>query len=335
MKKKSNVIILFLMLGFIIAGCGSGSSGGNGNNGNGPTPPIETTETTRVSIDSNGIEGDNSSFASFITSDGKFVVFESDATNLVIGDGNARKDIFVHDRETGATTRVSVSTGGVEGNNNSFAPFISSDGRFVVFESDATNLVLGDGNGRRDIFVHDRQTGATTRVSVSSGGIEGNNRSFDPSISSDGNFVVFESNSTNLVANDENVRGDIFVHNRATGETTRVSVSSGGVEGNNNSFAPFISSDGRFVVFESNATNLVAGDFNGRRDIFVHDGATGETTRVSVSSEDLEGDNNSYAPFISEDGKFVVFESLATNLVTGDGNGRRDIFVHERSIINN
>jgi Tol biopolymer transport system component len=146
------------------------------------------------------VEGNNNSFAPFISSDGRFVVFKSDATNLIIGDGNGRRDIFVHERQTGETTRVSVSSSGVEGNNNSggdnndvnsFAPFMSSDGRFVVFESDATNLVAGDGNGRRDIFVHDRQTGATTRVSVSTGGVEGNNNSFAPFISSDGRFVVF------------------------------------------------------------------------------------------------------------------------------------------------
>jgi tricorn protease-like protein len=193
----------------------------------------------------------------------------------VADDTNGLADIFVHDRTTGATTRVSVvdssgaqATGGASSN-----PSISSDGRFVAFESLATNLVADDTNGLADIFVHDRTTGATTRVSVvdSSGAQATGGASSNPSISPDGRFVAFESLATNLVTGDTNGLGDVFVHDRQTDRTTRVSVASGGAEGNNDSFAPSISSDGDFVAFESDATNLVAGDTNTRRDIFVRD----------------------------------------------------------------
>ena len=170
-----------------------------------------------------------------------------------------------------ATTRVSVDSAGVEGNNGSWVPSISGDGRFVAFESYASNLVPGDTNLTVDVFVHDRQTGQTTRVSVDSAGVEGNGWSWPSSISGDGRFVAFESGASNLVPGDTNLTGDVFVHDRQTGQTTRVSVDSAGVEGNSVSQTHSISGDGRFVAFESAAYNLVPGDTNGRYDVFVHD----------------------------------------------------------------
>jgi len=229
------------------------------------------------------------------------------------------------------TERVSVDSGGLQGNSWSSTPSISSDGRFVAFRSVASNLVSGDTNSTWDIFVHDRQTSQTTRVSVDSGGLQGNGRSQSTSISSDGRFVAFHSRASNLVPGDTNGTYDIFVHNRQTGQTTRVSVDSGGLQGNSLSEMSSISSDGRFVAFESYASNLVPGDTNGEADIFVHDRQTGQTTRVSVDSGGLQGNNHSDGPMsISSDGRFVAFQSEATNLVPGDTNGRTDIFVHDR-----
>jgi Tol biopolymer transport system component len=141
----------------------------------------------------------------------------------------------------------------------------------VAFVSDATNLVANDTNGSTDVFVHDRQTGTTTRVSVDSAGVEGNGISNFPSISSDGRYVALESDADNLVADDNNGSADVFVHDLQTGTATRVSVDSAGVEGNGNSNAPSISADGRSVAFESDADNLVAGDTNTAPDIFVDD----------------------------------------------------------------
>jgi Tol biopolymer transport system component len=255
------------------------------------------------------------------------VAFQSTASNLVSGDTNGKYDIFVHDRQTGATTRVSVSSNGSEGNSNSYSPSISSDGSYVAFDSNASNLVPGDTNENYDIFVHERQTGATSRVSVGSDGSEGNGRSSNPSISADGRYVAFNSDAGNLVPVDTNGDYDVFVHDRQTGATSRVSVSSDGSEGNSYSLFPVISADGRYVAFASNAGNLVPGDTNGIYDIFVHDRQTGATSRVSVSSDGSEGNDSSARPSISADGRYAVFSSVAGNLVSGDTNGFEDVFV--------
>src|SRR4030042_1550132 len=293
-----------------------------------PTAYAAQGNTTMVSISSAGAQGNNDRRFSSICSDCRYVAFSSTASNLVNGDTNGKRDIFLHDRETGETTRVSVSSEGVQGNDDSIYPFISSDGRFVAFESYASNLVTGDTNGTRDIFVHDREMGETTRVSVSSAGVQGNAGVSNTFISADGRYVAFPSLASNLVIGDTNGRWDIFVHDRQTGETTKVSVSSAGVHGNDGSYHPSISSDGRYVAFISNASNLVTGDTNGTNDIFVHDREMGETTRVSVSSAGIEGNSDSHDPFISSDGRHVAFASYASNLVNGDTNNCSDIFVH-------
>jgi uncharacterized lipoprotein NlpE involved in copper resistance len=255
------------------------------------------------------------------------VAFHSLADNLVSGDTNETRDIFVHDRETGETTRVSVSSDGTQSNSTSYVPSISADGRQVAFYSDASNLVSGDTNGIGDIFVHDRDTGETTRVSVASNGTQGNSGSDYPSISADGRQVAFYSDASNLVSGDTNGFGDIFVHDRDTGETTRVNVSSDGTHSNICSFYPSISEDGRYVAFYSAASNLVSGDTNELGDIFVHDRETGETTRVSASSGGSQCNDHSWYPSLSGDGSYVAFQSEATNLVSGDTNGVNDIFV--------
>jgi Tol biopolymer transport system component len=293
-------------------------------------PAAFAQSTERVSVDSSGIQGNHDSAQTAISSDGRFVVFDSRSSNLVPGDTNGVDDIFVHDRQTGQTTRVSVDSGGLQGNDYTDLPCISSDGRFVAFESHASNLVVGDTNARGDVFVHDRQTGVTTRVSMESRGLQGNDNSGGPSISSDGRFVAFMSFATNLVPGDTNAAPDIFVHDRQTGQTTRVSVDSGGLEGNGSASEPCISSTGRFVVFESIASNLVPGDTNNYRDIFAHDRQTGQTTRVSVDSGGFQCHGESFRPSISWDGRFIAFVSEASDLVPGDTNNHRDIIVHNR-----
>jgi Tol biopolymer transport system component len=286
--------------------------------------------TTRVSVASDGTQANGGSFTPSISADGRYVAFASIAVNLVSGDTNGVQDIFVHDRQTGQTTRVSVASGGAQANGPSYDPSISADGRYVAFASLATNLVSGDTNNFRDIFVHDRQTGQTTRVSVASDGTQANGHSYDPSISADGRYVAFASLASNLVSGDTNNTGDIFVHDRQTGATTRVSIGPGGTQANRGSLAPSISADGRYVAFHSDATNLVSGVTNGTTHIFVHDRQTGATTRVSVASDGTEGNSVSIKPSISADGRYVAFQSIATNLVSGDTNMTQDVFVHDR-----
>jgi Ca2+-binding RTX toxin-like protein len=293
---------------------------------------VLTNTTSRVSVNSAGNQGNNFSLFPSISADGRFVAFDSNASNLVPGDTNNTTDIFVRDLSTNTTTLVSVSSSGDRGNGYSSASLtsISADGRFVVFESDATNLVPGDTNNERDIFVRDLLTNTTTLVSASSSGERGNNDSLSNSISANGRFVAFRSFATNLVPGDTNNTSDIFVRDLLTNTTTRVSVDSAGNQGNYTSENfPSISADGRFVAFQSYATNLVPGDTNNQSDIFVRDLSTNTTTLVSVSSSGDRGNGRSALPSISADGRFVTFESDATNLVPGDTNNRQDSFVRD------
>jgi Tol biopolymer transport system component len=286
--------------------------------------------TELVSVRSNGKQGNDISgrfSAPAISDDGLVVAFDSQATNLVGGDNNGVVDVFVHDRTSGRTTAVSVSSRGKLGNGTSSAPAVNADGRFVAFSSSASNLVPGDTNLQGDVFVHDRLTGETTRVSVGPGGVQGDASSFTPSISADGRFVAFTSDASNLVPDGSSGR-QAFVHDRVTGATEVVSVSSDGTPGTGFATPGAISGDGRFVVFGSFATNLVPGDTNGAIDIFVHDRLTGTTVRASVRTDGGEGNDASLRPSINGDGSLVSFSSDATNLVDGDTNEVRDIFVH-------
>jgi Tol biopolymer transport system component len=289
----------------------------------------DTLALARVSVSSSGVQANGESNSPAISSDGRYVAFDSDASNLVSGDTNGRRDVFVHDRQTGQTTRVSISSGGVQGNAVSVAPTISADGHYVAFNSVSSTLVSGDTNNESDVFVHDRQTGQTTRVSVSSSGAQGNFGSGSQAISADGRYVAFLSSATNLVSGDNNGNADVFVHDRQTAITTRVSISSGGAEANGSSYEPVISADGRYVAFHSYATNLVSGDTNGERDVFVHDRQTGQTTRVSVSSGGVQASGASVEAAISGDGRYVAFDSWVSNLVSGDTNNTGDVFVRQ------
>jgi Tol biopolymer transport system component len=287
----------------------------------------QTTE--RVSVDSSGMEGNSVSWDASISADGRYVAFASFADNLVPGDTNGMYDIFVHDRQTGLTERVSVDSSGVEGNGLCEGPSISANGRYVAFDSLADNLVPGDTNSFVDIFVHDRQTGLTERVSVDSLGHQGDDYSYRPSISADGRYVSFESWAGNLAPGDTNGITDVFVHDRQTGVTERVSVNSSGAEGNGLSASASISADGRHVSFDSWADTLVSNDSNRTVDVFVHDRQTGVTKRVSVDSANVAGNNQSVGASISGDGRYVAFYSWADNLVPGDTNSVADVFVHD------
>jgi Tol biopolymer transport system component len=295
------------------------------------TIALAAPQTKLISVSTGGsATGNDGSSPYDISQDGRYVAFASTATNLVTGDTNSMWDVFVRDRHTGTTSRVSVKTGGTEGNADSYSPSISADGRYVAFPSYTGNLVDGDTNGTADIFVHDRQTGTTARVSVKTDGTEGNAGSYFPSISADGRYVAFSSDADNLVDGDTNGIEDIFVHDRQAGTTARVSVKTDGTEGNAGSYSPSISANGRYVAFSSLASNLVDGDTNGQTDVFVHDRQTGTTARVSVKTDGTEGNDASFDPDIDDTGRHVIFASTATNLVNGDSNGFEDVFMHDR-----
>jgi Tol biopolymer transport system component len=292
----------------------------------------QTGTTECVSVDLAGLPGNGASalFGIAISSDGRFVAFQSEATNLIVSDLGGYRDIFVRDRQTGTTECVSVDSAGNQGNYHSRFPSISPDGRFVSFSSAASNLAPGDTNGLVDVFLRDRLNGTTVRISVDSTGAEANQQSLLSAVSADGRFVAFDSTATNLVAGDTNGVRDIFLRDVLNGTTVRVSVDAGGAQGNLDSANPCISADGRFVAFDSAASNLVPGDTNAVRDAFMRDLQTGTIERVSVDAGGVQGTGNSTYPALSADGRFVAFDSAASNLVAGDTNAFRDCFVRDR-----
>ena len=259
------VVLLFLLFAGLVLALGSS-----------PTAGV----TTRVSVSSAGEEANGASFDyPAISADGRYVAFQSVATNLVPG-GVTYGGVFVHDRQMGITSHVSVDSAGAQVNGGSEDPAISGDGRFVAFASYASNLVPGDTNDATDIFVHDRQTGSIVRVSVDSTGAQALGWSDSPSLSSDGRFVTFHSDAFNLALDNPSLWGGIFVHDRQTSATTLVSVNSDGTPGEGLSHSPVISADGRFVAFFSEAANLLLDDTNDLGDIIVHDRQTATTRRV-------------------------------------------------------
>jgi Tol biopolymer transport system component len=281
-------------------------------------------------------EANGSSDSPAISADGRFVAFSSEANNLVAGDNNDKQDVFVKDAATGRTIMVSTNVNGDEGNGDSSQPAISADGSLVAFSSDASNLVSGDDNtctgggaswNCADIFVKNINTGSIERVSTSSEGLQGDWFSESPSISSDGRYVAFASYASNLVSGDSGACdagngprncADIFVKDRETGLTARISITPEGVEGDGDSTAPAISGNGRYVAFTSKADSLAVDDNNQASDVFIANLDTGAISRISENSESAGGNGFSYQPAISDDGRYIAFTSRASNFTAGD-----------------
>lgn len=289
-----------------------------------PTPAATSTAPPVISE-----EADGGSILAEISADGRFVVFMSEASNLVPDDTNRVADTFVRDLSTGAVERVSLSSSSAQGNAGSFSASISRDGRFVAFRSRASNLVEGDTNGVADIFVRDRTDGTTVRASVGADGAQANGDSDSASISGDGRLVAFRSAASNLVEGDTNQIADIFVRDLGGETTERASVSSAGTQSNGDSRNPQIATNGSRIVFASEASSLVDGDTNRTWDVFTRGISNRRTERVSVSSDGLEGRGTSAIPAISGDGRVVGFVSDAPNLVPGDTNRVRDAFIRD------
>jgi len=326
---------------------------------------LQTHETTRISVATNGTQANGASDEPAISGDGRFIVYVSQATNLYTGFSNAGWKSFIYDRTTKETigissglshspaissdgryvaleivphvylydrvakkiTIVSKTTNGVLGNAGSFQATISGDGRYIVFASNAENLVPDDTNGVQDIFLHDSTTGITTRESVSTDGVQGNNHSSLPSISADGKFIAFQSLATTFNSADNNVFSDIYLRDLSTKTTKCISIDKTGKVGNNHSGDPSISYEGRFVVFESFANNLLADDTNNQYDVIVYDTQTDQFIPISVGLNVTQANGISGEPSISSNG-YILFSSKANNLVQNDNNGMDDIFVY-------
>ena len=353
----------------------------------------ETPATVRVTTSYDGGEANAASDFPVVSGDGSTVAFGSNANNIVNRDFNNAHDVFARDLGTGVNTRVSVAGDGTAANGASYGATLSNDGRFVSFYSTASNLVAGDTNRVADVFVHDRQDGSTTRVSVATDGTEGNGASQNPAVSGDGRWVTFSTTATNLGPGAAGTKSRVLLHDRETGATTEVSVRPDGTSGTDDSTLPKISADGRYVSFISydrlivpsprfigvnayvrdvqsgttvrvNATTLsslgyaipkagtpvtvspdgryatlltdsamVPEDTNRVADAYRIELATGAVTRISVGADGGQGDKASGlvitgAP-LSADGRYVAFDSEATNLVPDDTNAARDIFVRD------
>ncbi len=287
----------------------------------------ETGVTERVSVASDGAESNFDSETPSISGDGRFVAFHSLADNLVPGDTNDAVDVFVFDRETKLIDRVSVASDGAQANSRSFYPDISSDGRYVVFSSDATNIDARVTDRKTLAYIHDRILGTTELISeVTSHAV------ISAKVNRDGRFVAFTSNSRSFLPEDTNRAWDIFVFDRHTNVTERVSVASDGTQGNARTGIYYydfdISDDGDHVVFGGLATNLVEGDNNGVPDIFVHNRISRETARISVNSNGVESDAGSGFPSISGDGRFITFASHGLNLAD-NLTGALEVYVHD------
>ena len=282
-----------------------------------------------VSADAYGNPGGTGGAAPVYSADGTKVAFYS-TWDYASNDSNGLADIYVRDLATGAMTLVSTTSAGLQGNGGSYVPVFSADGSKIAFSSDATNLVAGDTNGQRDIFVKDLTTGAIARVSLNDMGTQGNGMSYEVAFSPDGTKLLLTSAASNLVPGDTNGVQDVFLKDLATGELTRLATGLGGAQANGATYTASFSPDGTKVVFGSNASNLVAGDTNGVADIFIKDLVTGEISVVSSTTTGTRGNSTSRDASFSPDGTRIVFSSLASNLVSGDLNdGTYDIYIKD------
>jgi Tol biopolymer transport system component len=303
-----------------------------------------TKQTERVSVSSVGEQGNGISAFPSLSEDGRWVAFTGFAP-LEPQDTNGVADVYLKDRVTGTLTRVSLTHDGAEANNGSDSPSLSADGRYVAFVSYATNLLPGDtgepcrypatpynvfGATCSNIYRKDLQTGELSRVSAPHG-VRPNYISRSPHISDDGRYIVFESGATNFEqAPQADDLEDIFLYDHQLQRVTRISTALAGGDTNDRSYGPRISGDGRTISFSSFATNIVAGDTNELSDVFMHDRETGQTVRVSVSEAGVQADSRSGDSDLSADGRFVVFESGASNLTTNDAPKSMDVFVWDR-----
>lgn len=284
--------------------------------------------TSRVSIASDGSEADSDCSSPSISADGRFIAFQSIATTLDPAADGSFYQIFVHDRLTKTTTCVSVPDGatGTVGNSSSFNPAISANGQVVAFQSLATNLDPVATAGFMQVFVRNHAANATSCVSVANG-TEANADSFDPSVSADGMLVAFSSFGSNLDPVATSGNSQVYVRNRqGAGSTACVSVA-GGIEADSGSLTPFISSDGRYVSFDSAATNLHPASSSGVLQVFVRDRIANAIACVSINDLGDSGDFASFGASISTEGRWVAFISGATNLVTPDNGSNDDVFI--------
>lgn len=273
----------------------------------------------KASNSASGGDADDANYRPAVSGNGRFVVYSSDATNIIENDVNGFTDIFLYDRLNGKTELVSITSFGEQLNAGSslFNNSVSDDGRYIAFTTTATNISFESTNGLMLAYVHDRVSGMTTLVSKSSGGAIPNSSCTRARISGDGRFIIYSSTATNLANDvDDTNDTDIFVYDRDTGNTECASVNAAGKSPVGAAAFSSVSADGRFVTFQSACDTLDANDTHIGNDIFIRDRQLGSTTLISAGAGGA-ADGASDESVVSGDGSFVVFRSNATNLISG------------------
>lgn len=301
----------------------------------------------RMSVRADGSQAIGAHWHPDISSDGRYIVFSSDSTSLVTPSTTGRQ-IYLRDRDTDAdgifdepgavaVELISVSSSGVRAVGDSGLPCVSANGRYVTFQSLSANLVAGDSNGVMDVFLRDRWSGTTVRVS-STGASAGNAASNVPNISRNGEYVVFQSNASNLIAGDTNQTTDVFRYAVNGGMLERISVSSSGTQlsagsvlGSEAIVGPCISADGRQIIFQTSSA-AIAGDTNGQIDIYVRDMKLLSTVRVSSRANGSQTVYPCISGTMSSDARFVLFSTTDNLVIANDTNNRQDIFMHDRDL---
>jgi Tol biopolymer transport system component len=290
-------------------------------------------KTSVVTIGRNGKPAGGRSQNPSVSANGRYVAFSSDSKQLTRPQPVAPRNEFVRDMKTGKTQQVNVTSNGKPGNGYCHHPSISGDGRYVAYETQATNIVKGARG--YNVYVRDLKRQRTIFASVSSSGKRANKGSHRAAISGDGRYVAFVSKATNLVKHDKNHWADIFVRDLRKGKTKLVSVSSSGRQADHPSNAPAISNHGGFITFESSAKNLVPGGSDGKLHVFFRDEHSGKTVQVDVSSSGKSAnvgvgvliDAYTQSLAMSSDGRVAAFESPATNLVPGQTDGNDAVYL--------
>ena len=287
----------------------------------------QTRETVMASVTpSGGAPNDSAAYPS-ISGDGRYVAYQSQANNLVADDRGRHTDVFVYDRQTGVTELISRNPEGEPANRASGEPVLSSDGRFVLYNSAASDLVPGDRKWGSDIYRTDRVTGETIVVSLTPRGKRPHGDSTPDAMSADGRIAVYRSIADDIAPRDDNDTWDLFAYDTETGETEVVSRAVDGGTSDGNAGGASISDDGRFITFGSDGSDIVPPDLGGHSDVFLLDRVAGEITRVSVGADGAPANGPSVKPTTSADGTEIAFGSLATDLGAGGVDDVSDVFV--------
>ncbi|MGD2057907.1 MAG: hypothetical protein PVI04_04180, partial [Anaerolineales bacterium] len=287
--------------------------------------------TERVSISSEGQEGNLESVSPSVDASGRFIVFASKASSLVPDDSNNMQDIFLHDWANGTTERISIAYDGSEPNGESFNPAISSDGNFITFSSTASNLVKSDGNNAQDVFLYDRINATTELISITASHGQANGPSYEPSISGDGRYIAYASEATNIYEGATAEAMEVYCFDRVDRTLSWVSGPTGSSAEGKSSHQPSISENGRWVAFSSDKPDLVSGDKNNWPDVFIWDRNSGDVELVSRTYLGGVSPFGGFHPSVSGDGHYVVFVSNSSSIVPDDSNGMLDVFLRDRS----